>query len=148
MICRRRFSTKPKRGGATKRANGSNRKGAATLEAAITLPILLGLIFGSIETANAIHVRQTVSIAAYDAARIATKRNGTQDAAKTRCAELLESQGVNEFKISFNPQVDLSTPRATVVTVTVSVPSNSNSLGLVEIFAGTYFSKTVHMVRL
>lgn len=121
------------------------RRGAAMVEAALTLPVLLLLIFGSIEAAEAIHTRHAVAVAAYDAARLATKSGGTESVARERSEALLDSMGVEGYSISFLTDIE-EIERGEVVSVRVTAPSNT--LGLLPLFNGAEFTKTVHMVRL
>jgi Flp pilus assembly protein TadG len=54
------------------------RTGAAALEAAISVPLIVTIIFGAIELSNAIFLRQSLNMAAYEAAKVVT-RPGTNE---------------------------------------------------------------------
>lgn len=133
---------------ATKPKQQENRSGTATVEAAVTLPVLLLLVFGAIEASQAIHTRQIVSIAAYDAARIATKSAGTEANARVRAAEVLTQMGVNTYTVSFSTPVTETTARGTIISVTVSAPMPGHLSNFLASFREREFSKTVHMMRL
>ena len=115
------------------------------VEAAVTLPVLLVLIFGSIEAAEAIHTRHAVAVAAYDAARLATKSGGDEDTARERSEALLDSMGIEGYRIEFLTEVD-EAERGEIVSVRVSAPTKT--LGLLPLFKDSESKKTVHMVRL
>ena len=124
------------------------RRGAAAVEAALSLPVLLILVLGSMESANAVFARQAVSTAAYDAARIATKRGGTQAKAEARCQQMLNAHGITDYSLTMSPTVTVGTARGTTVRATVTVPAQHISLGLMPLFTGTTLHKTVQMIRL
>ncbi len=70
------------------------RPGAAVVELAFVLPVLIALVFGSIELCQRIYTRQSVVIAAYESCRVATRRTSDTDTVRTACETLLEQQGI------------------------------------------------------
>lgn len=125
------------------------RRGVAAVEAAITLPMLVLLVVGSLESANAIFLKQSMVIATYEAAKVASSPNGTTAFAQQRCGEVLTSRGVDTFSLVVSPSnLSSSTARGTRVTVTLSVQSNSSILGPLWIFSGKTLQTKVDMVRL
>lgn len=131
------------------RKNDDRRKGAATVEAAVCLPLLIVLVFGAVESANGIFLKQSLTIAAYEAAKIAAGPRGTKQAATTRCQEVMAVRDVDNFTITFSPN-DLSadTSRGQRIEVTVTVAADAASLGPLWIFNGKSLQKTVAMRRL
>lgn len=105
----------------------SSRLGAATVELAICLPIIILVVFGSIESANAIFLKTTLTQASYEAARTITSTGGTMAAALARGEEVLASRNVSGATITFTPNVTANTPTGTLVTVEVSSPATSLS---------------------
>ncbi|MEZ6132030.1 MAG: pilus assembly protein [Planctomycetaceae bacterium] len=125
------------------------RRGIAAVEAAISLPMLIVLVVGSIEAANTIFLKQSMTIAAYEAAKIASSPQGTPAFANLRCSEVLASRGVNTFNLAINPSdLDATTPRGTQVTVTLTVTSDSAVVGPLNFFSGKTLQTQVDMVRL
>lgn len=125
------------------------RKGAATVEAAVCLPLLILLVFGSIESSNAIFLKQSLTMAAYEAGKIASSPRGTGTAATIRCQEVLAVRDIDEFDISFLPSnLSADTPRGQTISVTVTIDADSASLGPLWIFDGKTLQKTVVMRRL
>lgn len=125
------------------------RKGTATVEAAVCLPLLLVLVFGSIEASNAIFLKQSLSMAAYEAAKAAAVPQGTDAAAKQRCSEVMAVRDVSTFDVRFSPaSITSSTPRGTRIGVTITVDADSAALGPLWFFTGKKLSSTVYMVRL
>ncbi len=112
------------------------------------LPLLMVLVFGSIELANGIFLRQTLTVATYEGARAATKAGGTTAVAQQRIRDVLNSRGVSGETVTFNPVVTGATPRGTKVTVTVSVPGSACSMTPLRLFEDKTIKQSVIMVRL
>lgn len=124
------------------------RLGTAATETAVALPLLVTLVFGAIELANAVFLRQSVNMAAYEAAKVITRPGSNETLARTRCAEVLAVRKVSNFTLTFSPTVTTATPRGTQVSVTVVAPASNLSYGPVQFMSGKTISCTVVMVRL
>lgn len=124
------------------------RLGTAAMETAVALPLLVMVVFGSIEMANAVFLRQSVNMAAYEAAKVITRPGSNETLARTRCAEILSVRKVTTHTLTFNPTVTTSTARGTQVTVTLVAPASNLSYGPVQFMSGKTISCTVVMVRL
>ncbi|MEP3478236.1 MAG: TadE family protein [Fuerstiella sp.] len=132
-----------------RKSSDKSRKGAATVEAAVCLPLLIVLVFGSVESSNGIFLKQSLTIAAYEAAKIAAAPRGTKQNATVRCSEVLAVRDVDNFEISFSPNnLDANTPRGQTIEVTVTVDADAAALGPLWIFEGKSLQKTVVMRRL
>lgn len=107
------------------------RRGTATAEFAVCLPVLVVLIIGINETCSAIFLKEQVTVAAYEGARIGIQRQGTNEQVEQRIIDFLNERGIvfDESEV-----VSISTPSfndATAmvhVTTTVSVPVSGNSI--------------------
>lgn len=130
------------------RQASDERRGAATLETAVSIPLLIILVFGSIEMANAVFLKQTVNLAAYEAAKLITRPGSNQALAETRVAEIMTARRVTTYTLSFSPTVNTATPRGTQVTVTLSAPASNLSYGPLRFMTGKTVTATVNMVRL
>ena len=104
------------------------RDGVAAVETAILLPVLVLLTFGSLELSNMIFLKQGLSIAAYEGAKSATSPGTTTAQATARIQEILSARSISDATISITPTVGGSTPRGTMVTV--SITSAGNSVGI------------------
>jgi len=125
------------------------RRGVAAVEAAVTLPILVVLVLGAIEAANAIFLKQTMTIATYETAKVATSANGTEALAELRCQEVLASRGITDFDLTLTPAgVNATTPQGTQVTVTLTIDADSSIIGPLWFFTDKVLSKQVDMSRL
>ena len=109
------------------RRSSAHRKGTATVELAVCLPLLMIVAVGSIEATNAIFLKEHLTSAAYEAARMVTAPGQTAAAATTAAQNVLNQFGISGGTITITPTVTSSTPTGTQVTVTVSAPLSSNS---------------------
>jgi Flp pilus assembly protein TadG len=125
-----------------------SRYGTAATEMAVAMPLLITLVFGSIEIANAVFLRQSLSMAAYEAAKVITRPGSNEVLARYRCDEVLAVRKVTAYTLSFSPTVTTATPRGTQVTVTLTATASNLSYGPVQFMAGKMMTSTVVMVRL
>ena len=118
------------------------------MEMAISLPLLVTMVFGAMEMANAVFLRQSLNMAAYEAAKVITRPGSNEALARTRCQEVLTVRKVTTFTLTFSPTVTTATARGTQVTVTLSAPASNLSYGPVHFMSGRTLTSTVSMVRL
>jgi Flp pilus assembly protein TadG len=123
------------------------RRGAATVELAICLPIIVLLTFGAIEMSNALFLKQALRTAAYEAARVATTEGQTEADARVRAKEVLDSRNIQDYTLQFSPAVTVTLARGTEVTVTVSAPASENSISPQWFFSGETLRSAVVMIR-
>ncbi len=127
--------------------NRSNRKGGALTEMVVCIPVIVLLVFASIEACSMIFVRQSLSAAAYESVRVAIKEDTKTNDAKKRCEQILEGRKVNKAKIDFSPSNIKDAVPGEPITVTVSAPCDANSIMPPWFFGGRKLSATATMVR-
>ena len=140
------FLTQP--ANAVRPAFDRRRFGTATVEMALSLPLLITLVFGSMDMANAVFLRQSLNMAAYEAAKVITRPGDNEPLARTRCQQVLTARKVTTSTLAFSPTVTAATAKGTRVTVTLSAPASNLSYGPVSFLTGKTFTSTVVMVRL
>ncbi|WP_083904703.1 TadE/TadG family type IV pilus assembly protein [Rhodopirellula sp. SWK7] len=124
-----------------------NRRGAAAVEFAVCLPVLVLLVFGSIEASCMIFLKQTLSVAAYEATRVAI-RDGRANADGERSArQILEGRSVNGFDIRFPNGEALDADRGAEVVVEISAPSAANSPLIGQFVADRVLTARVVMIK-
>lgn len=112
------------------------RRGTAAVELAVCLPVIVLLVFASLEGANMLFLRQAVVQSAYETAKAVAKTNGVQASAEKLGRQVLSSRGVDSPTIAFEPaNVQSLTPGA-AFTVTVSAPSAARSVTGIGPFSG------------
>lgn len=115
-MTRRRLNRKP-----------NHRGGVATAELVVCLPVLVLLVFGSIEASSLIFLRQSINVAAYEGIR-ETVRAGSDGAnGIARAENILNARNVEGFQIAFPEGDGSDSERGELVAITVSANSNVNS---------------------
>jgi len=99
-------------------------RGAAVVEFAVVLPLLLVILFGIIEYGWVFLVRQTLTSAAREGCRVAILQSATDDQVGDRVRAAMAPTGLTEGVWNMQTS-DIS---AAVQSVTVSVPVDSISL--------------------
>jgi Flp pilus assembly protein TadG len=123
------------------------------VETALLLPLLVLLAFGSIELSNMIFMKQSLSIAAYEGARAATKPGATADQANTRIREVLAARNLSAYTVTYTTDkaapldVTPTTPRGTMLTVTVESSTGGADFGPLRMFTGRSLQCQTTMVR-
>ena len=107
------------------------KRGAATAEVVVCLPILVALIAGINETCSAIYLKEQVTIAAYEGARVGIQCQSTDAFVEQRIRDFLDERGIvyddaTVVQIS-NPGFD-DAPTMGHVTTTVTVPVAANCI--------------------
>jgi Flp pilus assembly protein TadG len=103
------------------------RCGAAAVELAVCLPMLCSLVYGTIEMANAVYLKQSLAVAAYEAANVSAAVGGTSTVALSRANSVLTLLNVNSAIVNISPSVDQNTTPGTLIVVTCSAPLGSNT---------------------
>lgn len=128
----RRFPTRP------------NRSGAALVEFAIVAPVLLLILFASIEFIRLSMIRNLVQDAAYFAARDAMVPGATEAEAEASANQILGYMNTQGATITINNGAGL-TDDSDSVTVTITVPIAENSFLVPQFSNNMEFSATATM---
>jgi Flp pilus assembly protein TadG len=110
------------------------RKGTATVELAVCLPLIVIITFGSIETTNMIFLEQRLTAAAYEGARKATIPGKTSADATTAVNNVLSQFSITGSSVTITPTVTATTPVGTQIKVSVTAPISSNMGGITPFF--------------
>ena len=132
------------------KSKSSRRKalrGTATVELAVCLPVIVLLLFASLEGANMLFLRQAVVQSAYETAKSVAKTNGAQATAIALGKQVLSSRNIVAPTIVFTPPNVQSLPPGTPFSVTVSVPGDSRSITKIGPFKGLTIRAQAAMVK-
>ena len=101
-------------------------RGAAVVEFAVVLPLLLTILFGIIEYGWVFMVRQTLQTSAREGARIAILQTSEEPytAALSRIAEVMQPTGLTTYTVTMTH----ATVADPVETIEVAIPYNDVSL--------------------
>ncbi len=123
----------------------SKQRGAATVECLVCLPIVIAISFATIDLSSAMFIKESLTVAAYEGARVGAKRGGTDADVTAKIREVLDGRGIN-----YRPNsVRVSTPGFGAantlehVTVTVAVPCSSNLVLTGALFTGRNLEASV-----
>lgn len=122
-------------------------RGTATVELAVCLPVIVLLLFASLEGANMLFLRQAVVQSAYETAKSVAKTNGVQATAITLGEQVLSSRNIVAPTIVFDPPNVQSLAPGTPFSVTVSVPGDSRSITQIGPFKGLIIRAQAAMVK-
>ncbi len=129
------------------RSNGLLRRGAAVVEFAVCLPLIVLIVFGGIEAASMLFLRQTLVQAAYEGVKTGAKVNGTAARATDSANAVCDGRNLQNVTVTINPS-DLSTlERGEIIEITVSAPGDENSVFPFGPFAGKDVVATAVMVK-
>ena len=104
------------------------RRGVAAVEFAVCIPLFLLLTIGAIQTTDAIYLKNSLRVVAYEAVREGVKPTGTNTTVSTRANEILTARNVQGGVVTTSPS-DVSTAAAgDSITITVTAPANSNTI--------------------
>lgn len=129
------------------RKQRNNRRGTSAAECAFCIPLVLLLTFATLEICSAIFVKETLTVAAYEGARVGVKRKATNLDAFTQARNILEARGVVDYEINITPEDFSTLSELDLITVNVQAPGAGNSFFIGQFFEGQWISSTVKMVR-
>ncbi|HCS51247.1 TadE/TadG family type IV pilus assembly protein [Rubinisphaera sp.] len=128
-------------------ADRNKRSGTAMVEMAVCLPVLVFLVFGAIEAAEFIHLKQDLAICTYEAAKIASKGSKVNSDVTTRFNEMASAKSMNNATLSISPTLTSSTASGTEVTLTATVQADANYSLPMRFFSGISLTKRVVVSR-
>ena len=103
------------------------RNGAALVEFAVSLPVLMIMILGSMEASSAIFVKQALTTSAYEGIREAMRTGSTTSVATARAQDVLTARRIRNSTIQFTPSSVESAARGSNIIIEVSAPYAANS---------------------
>ncbi len=129
------------------RKTKKKRRGTATAELAVCLPAIVLIVFASIECCNMIFLKQALTVATYESARVMIRPKDSQSLALSTAQSLLANRNINDETITFTPLDTDNQPRGTLLKITASAPCSSNSITPQWFFGGNTMSVTTTMVK-
>lgn len=102
----------------------ARRKGALTVEFALTAPVVFTLFFGCVELSRMNMIRNTSNNAAFEAARTVIVPGAQSSQAVSAAQTLMQAIGVQNAAVDITPSA--ITSQTTSVTVSISTPLTSN----------------------
>lgn len=104
------------------------RRGTATVEAAVCLPLLILISLGAIEVNNYFYLRRTMVLAAYEAGRMVSEDGTRQRDIVATAEQTLEQRGVSGYTVILSPATVENLEDGTEVIVSIQVNKKDNQL--------------------
>jgi Flp pilus assembly protein TadG len=121
------------------------RKGVTAVEFALTFPLLLLIVFGSLEFSRANMIRNMCENAALEGARAGMIPGATAQDCTDAANGLLDIIGIQNATVTIEPSTIV--PATPDVAVTVTIPLADNSLPMSKFVLGTTMSQTAELPR-
>lgn len=122
----------PRVRGATRR----ERKGAAVVEMALILPVMLLVVLGVLVIAQLIYFRKSLVIAAAEGVRLAADRTTQADDVEARVSAILTARRIDDVQVDVSPGELLSLTPGSRVTVRVAAPFEAFGMSFLGLDAG------------
>ncbi len=106
---------------------GRKRRAVAATEFAVCLPVIVLLLFGSLEATSFIFLKQALHVAAYEATRSACRIDANHADAVAKARQILDSRQINDATIQFSATDVARVARGEPVILEVSAPTSANS---------------------
>jgi hypothetical protein len=111
-------------------AKRRERRGAAAVETAVTLPLCFLLFAGVVNVCQTLHVKDVLTLASYESGRLASRRGVTSAEVRGRCEALLAERGVRSSTITMTPGDIANLAAGAPITIGVRASLKKNVLTL------------------
>lgn len=123
------------------------RRGVAATELAACAPVIVLIVLATIEACSMIYLQQSLSVAAYEGARVAIIPNATAVNVELQCRQILDDRGVKGATISVTPGSIPTAPEGAWLQVRATAPFNQNSMAGGWLFNSQTLAATVEMIK-
>ena len=114
----------------TRKTTCIRRSGAVVTELAIVSPILVFLVLVTVSICNLIFLKQSLTVAAFEAARVAIIPGATTQDIELQAQQICQIRRVNGATVTISPVDFQNQPYGEFISVTVSAPSNQTNVDL------------------
>jgi len=126
---------------------GRRRRGSAAVECAFCIPVVLLIMFGTLETCSGVFLKEALTVTAYEGCRVGVRRRATATDVTNECNALLAARGITGATVTVTPNNFSALNALDQISVTVSAPTNGNSAYIFNFLADRSVSAKVTMVR-
>ena len=123
------------------------RRGVAATELAACAPVIVLIVLATIEACTMIFLQQSLSVAAYEGARVAIIPNAAAVNVELQCRQILDDRGVKGATITVTPASIATAPEGTWLQIRASAPFDQNSLAGGWLFNDHTLAATVEMIK-
>jgi len=123
------------------------RRGVAAAEFAACLPVIVLLILAMIESCTMIFLKQSLTVATYEGARVAVGQNAEPAEVFQAARQILADRDVQGAKVDVRPRNFRAMPVGTPIEVTVEAPADANSIIPGSFYRGRTLSAAASMIK-
>ncbi len=123
------------------------RSGVAAAEFAVCLPVIVLIVLATIEACTMVFLKQSLTVAAYEGARVAISLNATNSQAQQSAQQILTERRVQGGNVALSPGNLASINPGEYVDVTVSAPASLNSVVPITFYRSRNLSATASMMK-
>ncbi len=128
------------------KASRANREGAAVVEFALCLPLIVLVVLGTIEAGSLLFLKQTLVQAAYEGAKVAIASGDTEQVEAVIDA-VAASRNITDVTVAYTPSDIASVPSGEPITITITAPGDANSLIPFGPFQNQIVQTSASMIR-
>ncbi len=121
------------------------QRGAAVVEAAIALPVILVIILGTVEVCNNIFLKQSLSLMAFEGARVAIIPDATFEDIEQQVEEFAATRNIVIDSVVVDPEDFSSQPAGAVIEVQVT--SSASQPGRTSLFTNGQRTVSVFIMK-
>jgi Flp pilus assembly protein TadG len=125
----------------------TGRAGVAATEFAVCLPVIVLIVLATIEACTMVFLKQSLSIAAYEGARVALTQNATPANVQRTAQQILSERRVNGGTVSLDPANLNAIQQGQFITVTVTAPAASNNSIPLRFYRGRTLTGSATMMK-
>lgn len=130
-----------------RRKKKQGRRGLATVEAALCLPIIVLLMLGTIDACTMIFLKQSLTIAAYEGGRTALIPGAKASHIKADCQQIIDDRSISGAKIKVRPKKPHEAAAGEQISIEVSAPCADNSIMPSLFFQGRELTATAYVMN-
>jgi Flp pilus assembly protein TadG len=125
----------------------ASRKGVAAAELAVCLPVIVLIVLATIEACTMVFLKQSLSIAAYEGARVSLAQNATNSSVQNAANQILTQRRVNGGTVTIEPSNIVAVAPGEYMTITCSAPASRNSIIPIRFYRGRTLSGSATMMK-
>lgn len=126
---------------------GGRRSGLAATELAVCLPVIVLLVLAMIEACTMIFLKQSLTVASYEGIRTALQQTADPADVQQACDNVLADRRVQGGAVVITPANFRSLAPGEYIQVTVSAPTDPNSVIPGSFLQGQTLSATATMMK-
>jgi Flp pilus assembly protein TadG len=131
----------------TQNQRRTNHRGVAAAELAVCLPVIVLIVLATMEACTMVFLKQSLSIAAYEGARVALTQNATAANAQQAAQAVLTERRVKGGKVTLQPGNLTSVAPGQYFTITATAPAAGNAVIPVRFYRGRTLTGSATMMK-